>query len=572
MFRFANIEFLWLLFSIPVLAATYFIYTRYKRRQLEEFGDPELMSQLMPNASRVRPNVKFAILLTALTLLIIAAARPQFGVEETEEDQHGFEAVIALDISNSMLAQDVEPDRLERAKQMVSKLVDKMANDRVGLVVFAGEAFVQLPITSDYASAKMFLNAISPDLIRMQGTAIGAALGQCINCFDEELSDAGRAIIIITDGENHEDDAIAAAKKAQEEGIRVIVVGIGKPEGTTIPDPATNSYLKDRQGNPVVSKLNEEMCMQIAEAGGGIYVHCDNTNTALRTIQNELENLNTTKFSGMAYKDYNEQFASFALIAVLLLIIDFFIFNRKNKVLSRLDMFGERSLCIAVLLAVGTTAFAQRESHDIRSGNSSFRDSSFDRAEVDYRRALDINSDSYAAQYNLGNALYRQAEKLRKDSAITDSVKYQTAINAFQRAARLADENHSNDSVRYSKAMYNAGNSFYALGDNKSAAEAYKEALRRNPKDEEARLNLAKLKSMSSSSSAGGGGGQQEEKKDEQQQQQQQQQQEQQQEEQQQEEQQMDKETAEQILQALEQDEQRPQQPQGQKRPLEKNW
>jgi tetratricopeptide (TPR) repeat protein len=185
---------------------------------------------------------------------------------------------------------------------------------------------------------------------------------------------------------------------------------------------------------------------------------------------------------------------------------------------------------------------------------------------------LDINSDSYAAQYNLGNALYRQAEKLRKDSAITDSVKYQTAINAFQRAARLADENHSNDSVRYGKAMYNAGNSFYALGDNKSAAEAYKEALRRNPKDEEARLNLAKLKSMSSSSSAGGGGGQQEEKKDEQQQQQQQQQQEQQQEEQQQEEQQMDKETAEQILQALEQDEQRPQQPQGQKRPLEKNW
>ena len=563
MFRFANIEFLWLLFSIPVLAATYFIYTRYKRRQLEKFGDPELMSQLMPNASRVRPNVKFAILLTALTLLIIAAARPQFGVEETEEDQQGIEAMIALDISNSMLAQDVAPDRLERAKQMVSKLVDNMANDRVGLVVFAGETFVQLPITSDYTSAKMFLNAISPDLIRMQGTAIGAALEQCIRGFDQELSDAGRALIIITDGENHEDDAISVAQRAQEAGIRVIVVGIGKPEGTTIPDPATNAYLKDRQGNLVVSKLNEDMCMQIAQAGGGIYVHCDNTNTALRTIQKELENLNTAKFNGIEYKDYNEQFASFALIAVLLLIIDFFIFNRKNKVLSRLDMFGERSLCLALLLAAGTTAFAQKESHDIRGGNSAYRDSAFDKAEVDYRRALDINSDSYAAQYNLGNALYRQAEKLRKDSAIVDTVKYQTALSAYNRAARLADENHTNDSVRYGKAKYNAGNSYFALGDHANAAESYKEALRRNPKDEEARQNLAKLKSMMSESSAGGGGSaQQDEKEEEQEEQEQQEQQE----------DQMDQETAEQILQALEQDEQRPPQPQGQKRPLEKNW
>jgi Ca-activated chloride channel family protein len=230
---------------------------------------------------------------------------------------------------------------LERAKQMVSKLVDNMTNDRIGLVIFAGDAFIQLPITSDYASAKMFLNAISPELIRTQGTAIGAALDMSAAGFDAELSDAGRAIIIITDGENHEDDAIQAAQRAYESGIRVIVVGIGKPEGAFIPMPGTGDFLKDRSGERVVSKLNEEMCQQIAQAGQGLYVHCDNTNTALRTIQKELEDLGKAQFKGLVYKEYNEQFASFALPAILLLVIEFFVFSRKNKTITKLDIFGE---------------------------------------------------------------------------------------------------------------------------------------------------------------------------------------------------------------------------------------
>ena len=331
MFRFANIEFLWLLLSIPVLVAAYVAYTYRKRRQLRAFGDEELVAALMPNASRIRPAIKFGILLVSLTLLIIAAARPQLGIKQTEETQHGIEAIVALDISNSMLAEDVAPNRLERAKQMVSKLVDNMTNDRVGLVIFAGDAFTQLPITGDFSAAKMFLNSISPDLIRTQGTAIGAAIDRCVAGFDAELSDAGRAIIIITDGENHEDDAVTAAQRAQAAGMRVIVVGIGKPEGTTIPVPGTTSYMKDREGNLVVSKLNEEMCQQIAEAGKGIYVHCDNTNTALRTIQNELEELEKAEFTGMEFKDYNEQFASFAIVVLILLIIEFFIFTAKTR-------------------------------------------------------------------------------------------------------------------------------------------------------------------------------------------------------------------------------------------------
>lgn len=340
MFRFANIEVLWLLVTIPVFAAAFYAYTRRKRKQLEEFGDPELMEQLMPNASRIRPVVKFSIVMVALAFLIMAAARPQFGQSEHTEKRQGIEAIVALDISNSMLAEDVAPNRLDRAKQMLSKLMDNMVNDKVGLVVFAGDAFVQLPITCDYVSAKMFLNSIKPDLIKTQGTAIGAALSTSIRCFGEQ-SDASRAIILITDGENHEDDAVAVAKRAKEAGIHVMVVGIGKPEGSPIPLPGTNNYRKDREGNVVVSRLNEDMCREIAQAGGGIYVRCDNTNTATKAIQKELDKLGTQEIETQVFTDYNEQFQSFALISLLLLVIDFFIFNRKNKALTRLDIFGE---------------------------------------------------------------------------------------------------------------------------------------------------------------------------------------------------------------------------------------
>lgn len=349
MFRFANIEFLWLLLSIPVFVAAYIVYTRHKRRQLEAFGDAELMEALMPNASRVRPNVKFSIVMVALALLIIAAARPQFGQSEHTEKRQGIEAIVALDISNSMLAEDVAPNRLDRAKQMLSKLMDNMVNDKVGLVVFAGDAFVQLPITCDYVSAKMFLNSIKPELIKTQGTAIGQALATSIRCFgavsDRDgrpaVSDASRAIILITDGENHEDDAKAVAERAKEADIHVLVVGIGKPEGSPIPVAGTNNFMKDRQGNVVVSRLNEEMCREIAQAGGGIYVRCDNTNTATKAIQKELDKLGTQEIETQVFTDYNEQFQSFALIALLLLVIDFFIFNRKNKMVTRWDIFGE---------------------------------------------------------------------------------------------------------------------------------------------------------------------------------------------------------------------------------------
>lgn len=343
MFRFANIEMLWWLLTIPVFVVAYVLITRHKRRQLSEFGDPELMAQLMPDASKSRPIVKFALLMGALSLLIIAAAHPQYGQQEKTVKRQGIEVMVALDISNSMLAEDVAPNRLDRAKQMLSKMIDNMVDDKVGLVVFAGEAFTQLPITCDYVSAKMFLNTISPKLIPTQGTAIGAALQTAIRSFGSQESDAGRAIILITDGENHEDDAIAAAKQAQELGIQVFVIGIGKPEGSPIPVPGTNDYIKDRSGQVVVSRLNEEMCQEIAQAGKGAYVRCDNTNTAMRALQQELDRIATTDLETTIYADYNEQYQSFVLIALLILVIDFFILMRQNHRLSRMDLFKEKA-------------------------------------------------------------------------------------------------------------------------------------------------------------------------------------------------------------------------------------
>ena len=341
MFRFAHIEFLWLLLAIPVLVATHIWITHRKHQQLQQFGDPELMAELMPNASKIRPHVKFALMLTALALLIIGIARPQYGTKEQTVKRQGIEVMIALDISNSMLAEDVAPNRLERAKQMLSKLVDQMVDDKLGLVVFAGDAFTQIPITCDYVSAKMYLQSITPELIPAQGTAIGKAITTCVSSFGSEDTDKSRAIILITDGDNHEDNAQEAAKMAKEKGIHVFVVGIGKPEGSPIPD-GRGGFKKDKQGTVVVSRLSEEMCQEVAAAGGGMYVRADNSNTATRALEKEIEKLGKQEIETKVYSDYNEQYQSFIFIALLLLVIDFFIFSRKNKSISRINLFGDK--------------------------------------------------------------------------------------------------------------------------------------------------------------------------------------------------------------------------------------
>lgn len=305
---------------------------------MKKFGNKELLSELMPNVSYIRPQVKFYMQLATVVFLIIVLAQPQFGTKVENVKRQGIEVMIALDVSNSMMAQDIQPSRLDKSKQLLSKLVDGMTDDKIGLVVFAGDAYTQLPITVDYVSAKMFLTSISPQLVPRQGTAIGSAIDLAIKSFGTK-SKAGRAIILITDGENHEDDAIGAARLAAENGIVVHVIGMGKTDGAPIPVPGTMSFWKDKEGNVVVSKLNEEMCKKISAAGKGLYVRADNSNNAFRIINKELDTLAKSDIKTNVFSDYNEQFQSFALLALLLLVLDFFIFERKNKRLSRLKLF-----------------------------------------------------------------------------------------------------------------------------------------------------------------------------------------------------------------------------------------
>ena len=338
MFRFEEPTYLYLLLLLPFLAAFY-LYSNYRRRKaIRKFGDPVLMAQLMPDVSKYRPVVKFWLVFAAIGLFAVLLARPQFGSKLETVKRQGVEVMIALDISNSMLAQDVQPSRLEKAKRLVAQLVDKMENDKVGMIVFAGDAFTQLPITSDYISAKMFLESINPSLISKQGTAIGAAINLATRSFTPQEG-VGRAVIVITDGENHEGGAVEAAKAAAEKGIQVSVLGVGMPDGAPIPVEGTNDFRRDRDGNVVVTRLNEQMCQEIAQAGDGIYVRVDNSNAAQKVIAQEINKMAKADVETQVYTEFNEQFQAVAWIILLLLLAEMLILERKNPLFRNIHLF-----------------------------------------------------------------------------------------------------------------------------------------------------------------------------------------------------------------------------------------
>jgi Ca-activated chloride channel family protein len=315
------------------------LYSNLKRRKaIKKFGDPELMAQLMPDVSKYRPDIKFWLVFSALALTIVLMARPQFGSKTEKVKRSGVEVIIALDISNSMLAEDIVPSRLEKAKMLVSKMVDELDQDKVGMIVFAGDAYTQLPITSDYISAKMFLETITPELISRQGTAIGSAIDLATHSFTQQKG-VGRAIVVITDGENHEDSAVEAAKAANEKGIHVHVLGVGSPGGSPIPIAGTNNFRKDRQGNVIVTRLNEQMCKEIAAAGKGIYAHVDNTNSAQKALNSEIDKMAKSDVESSMYTGFDEQFQGVAWIILVLLIVDLLLLERKNPLFKNIKLF-----------------------------------------------------------------------------------------------------------------------------------------------------------------------------------------------------------------------------------------
>ncbi len=341
MFRFAHSEFLYLLFGIPLLIIIYIVAYQVKKKSIRRFGSLSVISRLMPDVSFFRPHLKFVVLSLALIVLILAIAGPQFGSKLKEVKRKGIEIIIALDISNSMLAEDIRPNRLERAKQAIIRLLDQLENDRIGLIVFAGDAYTQVPVTSDYAGARMFLNNIKTDIVSRQGTAIGKAIRLASNSFTQD-AESNKAIIIISDGENHEGDAIQEAEQAREKGIKVYSIGMGSPDGSPIPVKGSynqKEFLKDRQGNVVTSKLNTQMLSQIAMAGGGRYYHATSTNVGLNKLFSDLNKLDKVEIEAKVYSEYEEQFPALVWVALGLIILELMILERKNKFLKNIKIF-----------------------------------------------------------------------------------------------------------------------------------------------------------------------------------------------------------------------------------------
>lgn len=547
MFRFENSQYLYLL-AVPLLLAVIHYYIIYrKRRQLHIYGDMNLVKQLLIDVSKWRPELKFWLCNCALLSFIVALARPQFGTRIDTHERRGIEAIIAMDVSNSMLAEDVRPNRLEKAKMMISNMVDGMSDDKVGLVVFAGQAFTQLPITSDYVSAKMFLETISPSMMSVQGTDIAEAINLACRSFTKQEG-VSRAIFLITDGEDNEGGAVEAASQAADKGMTVYILGIGDPKGAPIPIPGTTHYIIDEEGNTVVSRLNEEMCREIARAGKGAYIYVDNSSSAQKKLSEYVDKLAKSSMESQIYSEYDEQYQGFVLLGMLLLILDVLLLERASHVrtLSRIfskSRIGDRSSLTMILMLACLCVSAQTDRDYLRRGNRNMRDTLFSKAQVDYQKAIEFDNTNPQAHYNLGNALLFQnkAEDAMKE--------YETATRFEKNRKRLGMMYHNMGVVLQSAKQFD------------KAVECYKNSLRNDPTSNETRYNYAlclyQLKN-------GGGQDNQDQEQDDngqderkQQSEQQEQQQDKQQKEnpEQQQQEQMSRENAEQMLKAAMQDE-----------------
>jgi len=341
MLRFADIEFLWGLAAIPVFILLFMRISRWKKKAIAGLGDKNVVTMMIPQVSFSRPWLKFILFTVAYAFLIIGIADPQIGSKMEEEKRKGADLMILLDVSNSMLSQDMAPNRLENAKQAIAQLIDNLHNDRIGIIVFAGEAYVQLPVTTDYSAAKLFLNTINTSMVPTQGTAIGSAIDLGMKSFDFK-DGTGKAMIIITDGENHEDDAVAAARNAAEKDVMVNVIGMGSANGAPVPlyqDGKQVGFHTDSAGHTVVSKLNEDMCKEITAAGQGAYVRATNANSGLNIVMDQIGKVQRKTYDSKTFKDFEDRFQFFLGFAFLLLIVEFFISNRKSLRLSGLKLF-----------------------------------------------------------------------------------------------------------------------------------------------------------------------------------------------------------------------------------------
>ena len=470
--------YLFSLLGVPVFLVLYFVYINWKKARIKKIGDPALVAHLIKEYSPQKFFFKFTLITLAFALAAIALANPRKPIGSSNMRRNGIDVMIALDVSKSMLAQDIKPSRLERAKQLISRLIDKMPNDRIGIVVFAGRAYLQMPLTSDHAAAKMYLSTASTDVVPTQGTVIGDALKMCYAGFNNKEKKY-KSIVLISDGEDHDETADKLAQSLADEGVMINTIGIGSPDGATIQDPVTNETKKDAEGKTVVTRLNETGLKSIAVKTGGLYQLFTNTDEVAAAVEAQLRTMGQHSFTETALVNYQNYFPWLLGAALLLLLVEFFMSEKKNAG-TAVAKEEKKKLVPATLsilfccLVLPAVSLAQEGKELVKKGNEAYNKGQYQAAAENYKKAVDKNPFDTTAQYNLGNALYKNN---KGDDALQA---YDAAIAGSRSKADKAS------------AWYNKG---VVLQNNKKMAEcieAYKNALKLNPADEDARLNLQK--------------------------------------------------------------------------------
>jgi Ca-activated chloride channel family protein len=484
--RFQHIEFLVGLIALPFLGALFFLLLRWKKKTASRIGDPALVQQLIRNFSPLRFLVKFCLVLLAFTAIIIGACNFQKPGAMENVNRKGVDVMLVLDVSKSMLARDSKPNRLERAKQLLTRLVDKLENDRLGLVVFAGRAYMQMPLTTDHGAAKMYIQDASPDIVPTQGTVIAEALKMANTSFNSKERKY-KSIVLISDGEDHDPEALNVAKSLAGNGVMINTVGIGSPDGSPIVDPVTNELKKDEKGETVISKLNEVELQQLADATNGRYMRLDNIDDVLITLTQQLDSIEKRSLNDAEFIDYKSYFQWFLGAALFLLLLEFFLSERRREKASPKPRPAKspapgaglqataQALFIGLLLT-GALIPAQAQKADalIRSGNRYYKQKQIDQSQKEYEEAVRQAPDNPAANYNLGNAQFRK--------------------NNYEEASKSYDASvaHAQDNTSREKGYYNKGVAMSKQKKLQESIDSWKNALKLDASDQDARENLQK--------------------------------------------------------------------------------
>lgn len=465
MLEFQHIEYLIVLAAVPILLLLFFLLLRWKKKTSDKIGDAHLVKQLSGNFSPKKFNLKFILVVIAFICCGIALAGLVKPDGKSNVKRTGIDVVIALDVSNSMLADDIKPTRLDRAKQVIGKLIDRLENNRIGLIIFAGKAYVQMPLTSDHSAAKMYLYAVTPDDIPTQGTVISQALRTSYAAFNTKEK-TFKSILLISDGEDHDEEALKTTKQLAEAGVVINTVGIGSPQGARLMDHATNQFKTDENGQVVISRLNEQILQQIATDGNGIYQLFSSTDEVVNNLDNKLAGLGQTTITDNTSATYYHYFWYFVAAAILFLLIESITTERRKSTTQVLL----KTTIVTGFIFLPFAAFSQNSK--IIEGNTAYDQKKYGEAALAYQQALQKENTNVIARYNLGNSIY-------KSDKPEDAIQYYDDVIASSAEPGIKEKAYYNKGVAYQKQN--------KLGD---CIAAYKAALKIDPKDEEARQNL----------------------------------------------------------------------------------